>query len=97
MLDVSLRASQAINTLTPTAGRSDQGGLRISITRKPAQGAGFAMAVTDEPVDGDQVVAGDFSSRVFLDRIAASCLTDKVLDVQGDDSGKFRFIVHRKT
>lgn len=97
MLDVSLRASQAISTLTSTTCHGDRGGLRISLTRKPAQGANFALTVADEPVDGDHVVAGDLGSRVFLDHTAARCLADQVLDVQGDDRGKFGFTVHRKS
>ncbi|SMD24694.1 hypothetical protein [Lentzea albidocapillata] len=97
MLDVSQRASQAINTIASAACRSEQGGLRISLTRKPAEGAGFALVVADEPVDGDQVVAGTAGSRVFLDHVAARCLSEQVLDVQGDDRGKFHFAVHRKS
>ncbi|MCX2948861.1 iron-sulfur cluster biosynthesis protein [Lentzea sp. NEAU-D7] len=97
MLDVSQRASQAINTIASVACHGAQGGLRISLTRKPATGASFALVVADEPVDGDQVVAGAAGSRVFLDHIAARCLSDQVLDVQGDDCGKFHFAVHRKS
>lgn len=97
MLDVSPRASQAINVLTSTACHNGHGGLRISLTRKPAQGAGLVLAVADKPVDGDEVVAGDLGSRVFLDHAAARCLTDQVLDVQGDSHGKFRFTVHPKS
>lgn len=97
MLDVSPRASQAINTLASTACHSDQGGARISLTRKPSQGAGFALVITDAPTDGDQVVAGTAGSRVFLDHVAARCLSDQVLDVQSDERGKFHFAVHRKS
>lgn len=97
MLDVTLRASQAISTLISTARQGDRGGLRISLARKLVQGPNLALDVADEPVDGDEVVAGDLGSRVFLDHTAARCLTDQVLDVQGDGRGRFRFTVHPKT
>lgn len=97
MLDVSLRASQAINTLTAAGRRGAGSGLRISLTRSPERSAGFALAVMDRPVAGDEVVTGDLGSRVFLDRVTARCLTGRVLDVQPDSGGKFRFTVRRKS
>ncbi|MEU3648859.1 iron-sulfur cluster biosynthesis protein [Lentzea sp. NPDC034063] len=98
MLDVSLRASQAISTLISLHSRSSAGGLRISLARRrPEHSAGFALSVRERPVQGDQVAAGDLGSRVFLDPTTARCLTDQVLDVQPDDNGKFRFTVRRKS
>lgn len=97
MLDISLRASRAINTLTAAGRRSAAGGLRISLSRSRERSAEFALALMDRPAAGDEVVTGDLGSRVFLDRVTARCLTGQVLDVQPDSAGKFRFIVHRKS
>ena len=54
---------------------------------------------SDGPSLASQIggVTGEDRSRVFLDHTAARCLADQVLDVQGDDRGKFGFTVHRKS
>lgn len=96
MLDVSNRASDAINSLTATAGHASEGGLRISAASQPSQSPALALTITGRPTPGDQIVMGAFGSRVFLDSTAAHVLTDRVLDVQNGKDGAVHFTVHDK-
>ncbi|MEV6236663.1 iron-sulfur cluster biosynthesis protein [Lentzea sp. NPDC051838] len=96
MLDVSNRASEAINSLTAAAGHAGQGGLRISSVTQPSPGPDLALTIADRPSMGDEIAVGAFGSRVFLDHTAAHALADRVLDVRDDNDGKVHFTVHDK-
>lgn len=93
MLDVSNRASEAINSLTTKAGHAGQGGLRISSVTQPSPGPDLALVIADRPALGDEIVVGAFGSRVFLDHTAAQALAERVLDVQEDNNGEVHFTV----
>lgn len=87
MLTLTENAATVIKGLAGQVDGADHAGLRIGA--KENDPAGFAVEITAEPVEGDEVVERD-GSRVFLDATASPKLSDKELDALIEE-GSVRF------
>jgi Fe-S cluster assembly iron-binding protein IscA len=92
MLALTPSAVEVVTTLTAASGVPESGGLRIASTGESPQVSALELEVVAGPTGGDEIV-GDTGARVFLERTAATFLSDKVLDGQLDDQGRARFVV----
>ena len=92
MLDIDDTATTAIGELTAAAGVAGEGGLRIALT--PDADHGFALSIAARPDRADEVVTSPDGARGFQEPRAARALSDKVLDVLTDGTGRFHFGVY---
>jgi Fe-S cluster assembly iron-binding protein IscA len=91
MLAVTNAAAQAIEALTSEQGRQAEGGLRFSLQASADTNPQLALAVTQQPQEGDQVVTADNGAHVFVESSATEFLDNKVLDVQQNTEGEIAF------
>ncbi len=90
MLTMTPAASTVVKTLVAQNPQVEDGGLRIDTDS--AEGADFAVSITDVPEPTDSVVETD-GARVFLGETAVMVLDDKVLDAKVDDAGAVQFAI----
>ncbi len=94
MLVLTPTASSVIENLVAREADPQSAGLRID--SGASDSAQFAVAVTPQPLPGDQVVESA-GARVFLEPNASVALESKVLDAQVTDEGAVRFAIGDQT
>ena len=87
MLTLTDTAAEAVKNIVARVPQADNGGVRI---RDGGPATGFELSVAKAPEPDDTVVVTD-GARVFLDRVAAHALDDRVLDAELDQDGSVRF------
>ncbi|WP_037316943.1 hypothetical protein [Amycolatopsis orientalis] len=92
MFTITESAAEAINQLTAAQDVQVQGGLRMTLSGLPEDGAALSVEITAHPAPGDDVVDAA-GTQVFLARETRVRLTDKILDVRKDINGHFTFLV----
>lgn len=86
MLTITPPAVEAIEAVVSSSeSETEGGGLRISQAVDSEGGTAFALAVVNEPEEGDELVE-EAGAPVFLASDTAPLLDDKVLDVRYDGS-----------
>ena len=88
MLTLTPNAVTAIRSLTSQQELPEQTGLRIMSQDEGS--TSFALALTEGPAAGDQVVE-EGGARVFVESGAAVVLEDKALDAQVTEQGDVAF------
>ncbi len=93
MLTLTNNAIEAVKRLAP----GDEGGLRLSMSAEPAEGAerSVQLAIAEAPADDDRIVSAE-GANLFIEPEAAEALDEMVLDAASAD-GRVRFGVKRKT
>ena len=90
MLTLTDQAVAAIRNLTTRPGLPAQTGLRIAPGE--ADTGGLALALTNGPQAGDQVIE-EADVQVYLQPDAAAALDDKSLDAQVSEDGEVSFLL----
>jgi Fe-S cluster assembly iron-binding protein IscA len=90
VLTLTDQAVTAIRNLTTQPGLPEQTGLRIA----PEDGGagGLALALSDGPQAGDQVIEQS-DVHVFVQPDAAGSLDDKALDAEVNEDGQVSFLL----
>ncbi|HUJ56253.1 MAG TPA: hypothetical protein VLW49_09730 [Gaiellaceae bacterium] len=81
MLTMTDRAATVIEDLLHESQAGPDGGVRISGTADPGGDASLEFALTEAPIEGDEVVR-ERGAVLYLDEVAATVLDDKQLDVE---------------
>lgn len=86
MLEITSKASQAIRHILDSEGVPEGASFRISAQQSPSPDAAssFAVSITDQAPDEDQVVEGE-DVEVRVEPTAAEMLDDKQLDASVAD------------
>lgn len=90
MLVLSPIAVELVSAVTGASKWPDAAGVRISAADPSPDGAYLAANLVECPYDGDQILA-QRGARVYLDPMAAHFLDDKMLTVDFNADGNFRF------
>lgn len=90
MLTLTDSAVQVIRTVTSQPELSPQTGLRIATQAEADEAGTLALAVTEGPVAGDEIVEAQ-GARVYLEPNAASILDEMTLDASVDEQGDVTF------
>lgn len=75
------RAAEVIEDILEESQAGPDGGVRISGTAEPTGEASLEFSLTEEPLEGDEVVR-ERGAVLYLDEVAATVLDDKTLDVE---------------
>lgn len=81
MLTMTDRAAEVIEDILHESQAGPDGGVRISGTAEPSGEASLEFTLTEEPVEGDEVVR-ERGAVLYLDEVARTVLEDKTLDVE---------------
>nr|WP_042178127.1 hypothetical protein [Kibdelosporangium sp. MJ126-NF4]CEL12988.1 hypothetical protein [Kibdelosporangium sp. MJ126-NF4]CTQ98674.1 hypothetical protein [Kibdelosporangium sp. MJ126-NF4] len=92
MLVLTPIAVEVVTAITAASSMPLAAGLRIAAEEVSPEGANLAAELVKSPMDGDQVLA-QRGARVYLDRVAATYLDDKVLTVELQADGQPRFML----
>jgi iron-sulfur cluster assembly protein len=92
MLAVTESAATAIRGLVEDSKFDEEAGLRFSVDPGDEEAGELTVALTPIPAEDDERVEAS-GARVFLDRIAAEVLADKVLDAGLTETGEVGFSV----
>lgn len=92
MLVLTPIAVEVVSTITAASSLPNAAGLRIAAKEVSPEGANLAAGLVNCPLDGDQILA-QRGARVYLDRMAAIYLDDKVLTAEVGADGSPRFML----
>jgi Fe-S cluster assembly iron-binding protein IscA len=92
MLVLTPIAVEVVSTITASSSVPDAAGLRIAAEAVSLEGANLAAELVNFPLEGDQILA-QRGARVYLDRMAAIYLDDKVLTAELGTDGQPRFML----
>jgi iron-sulfur cluster assembly protein len=87
MLTLTENASTIVQAIAAQS-EGEEAGLRI--TAQPDEETSFAVATSDGPEPGDQIVE-QAGAKVYLESQAAEVLDDKILDAGVDEAGNVQF------
>jgi Fe-S cluster assembly iron-binding protein IscA len=90
VLTLTESAVQVIRTVTSQPDLSPQTGLRIATQAQPEEAGTLALAVTEGPQAGDEIVE-EQGARVYLEPDAASILDEMTLDASVNEQGDVTF------
>jgi iron-sulfur cluster assembly protein len=79
MIQISENASKQIRKLLDKQGMP-AGGLRIGVKAGGCSGLSYVFAWEEQPRQGDQVIAGELGTRIFVDPKSHAFLDGTVLD-----------------